>query len=214
MHVLWALSDKEWPCQCRRSRRCRFSPWVGKIPWRRKRLPNPVFLPGEFHGQRSLAGHRPWGHKELDTTKQLTHTLSAYVLVCKVGATRVPGSEDKRENWGGGFTQGVSDTTDPPAVIRMTFLRLLLFPRPNPLLSKRGLHQRNHSVSCLPSDPDTLCTMCWDKALQNPTKVPHLGPPTGPQVGVPTTGGNQARRKLDCSGQQRAPEANPAEEGR
>ena len=75
-----------------------FSPWVGKIPWRRKRLPNPVFLPGEFHGQRSLAGHRPWGHKELDTTKQLTHTLSAYVLVCKVGATRVPGSEDKREN--------------------------------------------------------------------------------------------------------------------
>lgn len=65
----------------------------------------------------------------------------------------------------------------------MTFLRLLLFPRPNPLLSKRGLHQRNHSVSCLPSDPDTLCTMCWDKALQNPTKIPYLGLPTGPQVG-------------------------------
>lgn len=59
------------------------------------------------------------------------------VLVCKVGATRAPGSEDERENWGGGFTQGASDTTDPPAVIRMTFLRLLLFPRPNPLLSKR-----------------------------------------------------------------------------
>ena len=42
------------------------------IPWRRKWLPTPVFLPGEFHGQRSLEGYSPWGHKEMDTTKQLT----------------------------------------------------------------------------------------------------------------------------------------------
>ena len=48
--------------------------WVGKIPWRRKWQPTPVFFPGEFHGQRSLVGHRPLGHKELDTTEQLTHT--------------------------------------------------------------------------------------------------------------------------------------------
>ena len=34
--------------------------------------PTPVFLPGEFHGQRSLEGYSPWGHKELDTTEQLT----------------------------------------------------------------------------------------------------------------------------------------------
>ena len=47
-------------------------PWVRKIPWRRERLPTLVFLPGEFHGQRSLAGYSPWGHKELDTTEQLT----------------------------------------------------------------------------------------------------------------------------------------------
>jgi len=40
--------------QCRRSR---FSPWVGKIPWRRKWLPTPVFLLREFHGQRTLAGY-------------------------------------------------------------------------------------------------------------------------------------------------------------
>ena len=45
---------------------------VGKIPWRREWLPTPVFLPGEFHGQRSLAGHSPWGLKELDMTEQLT----------------------------------------------------------------------------------------------------------------------------------------------
>ena len=43
--------------------------WVGKIPWRRKWQPTPGFLPGEFLGQRSLAGCSPWGHKESDTTE-------------------------------------------------------------------------------------------------------------------------------------------------
>ena len=46
--------------------RCRFSPWVGKIPWRRAWQPTPVFLPGESHGQRSLAGCSPWV-QELNT---------------------------------------------------------------------------------------------------------------------------------------------------
>ena len=49
-------------------------PWVGKIPWRRAWQPTPVFLPGESHGQRSLAGYSPWGGKESDTTERLTHT--------------------------------------------------------------------------------------------------------------------------------------------
>ena len=48
---------------------------VGKIPWRRKWQPTPVFLPGEFHGQRSLAGYSPWGRKESDMTEQLTPDL-------------------------------------------------------------------------------------------------------------------------------------------
>ena len=39
------------------------------ILWRRKWQPTPVFLPGESHGQRSLAGYSPWGRKELDTTE-------------------------------------------------------------------------------------------------------------------------------------------------
>ena len=42
-------------------------PWVGKIPWRRERLPTPVFWPGEFHGLYS-----PWGCKELDKTERLS----------------------------------------------------------------------------------------------------------------------------------------------
>ena len=41
-----------------------FNPWVGKIPWRRERLPTPVFWPVEFHGLYS-----PWGRKELDMTE-------------------------------------------------------------------------------------------------------------------------------------------------
>ena len=40
--------------------------WIGKIPQSRERLPTPVFLPGEFHGQRRLAGYSSWGHKESD----------------------------------------------------------------------------------------------------------------------------------------------------
>ena len=44
---------KESACQCRR---VGFNPWVRKIPWRRKWQPTPVFLPEEFHGQRSLVG--------------------------------------------------------------------------------------------------------------------------------------------------------------
>ena len=47
----------------------------GKIPWRRERLPTPVFWPGEFHGQMSLADDSPWGCKESHTTKWLSLSL-------------------------------------------------------------------------------------------------------------------------------------------
>ena len=45
-----------------------------KIPWRRAWQPTPTFLPGEFHGQRSLAGYSPWGCKGLDRTERVTYT--------------------------------------------------------------------------------------------------------------------------------------------
>ena len=51
-----------------------FDSWVRKIPCRRKWKLYPVFLPGEFYGQRSLAGYSVWRHKELDMIEQLTHT--------------------------------------------------------------------------------------------------------------------------------------------
>ena len=59
----------------------RFQSWVNsleKIPWRREWLPTPVFLPAESHGQRSLAGCSPWGHKWSDTTEQLILSLQFY----------------------------------------------------------------------------------------------------------------------------------------
>ena len=49
--------------------RRRFDPWIRKIPWRRAQQPTPAFLPGEFHGKRSLAGYGPEGRKEVDMTE-------------------------------------------------------------------------------------------------------------------------------------------------
>ena len=54
---------------CLQCKRPGFDPWVGKIPWRREPLPTPVFLPGEFHGQRNLAGYSSWGCNESDTAE-------------------------------------------------------------------------------------------------------------------------------------------------
>ena len=59
------LGSKEFFCQCRK---CGFDHGAGKIPWRMKWQPAPIFLPGESHGQRSLAGYSPWDRQELDTT--------------------------------------------------------------------------------------------------------------------------------------------------
>ena len=61
----YQLSGKESACRCRRHG---FDLWVGKILWSRKWQPTRVFLPGKFHGKRSLAGYSPWGHKESDMT--------------------------------------------------------------------------------------------------------------------------------------------------
>ena len=63
-------SGKESTFQCRRCRRW-FHSLVGKISWRRKWPPTPVFLPGKSHGRRSLVGYSPWGCKESDTTELL-----------------------------------------------------------------------------------------------------------------------------------------------
>ena len=50
-------SGREPACECRRRETRGFDPWVRRVPWRRAWQPTPVFLPGEFHGQRSLVGY-------------------------------------------------------------------------------------------------------------------------------------------------------------
>ena len=59
------LSGRESTCQCRRCKRLEFDPWDRKTPWGRKWQPSTVFLPGKSHGQRSLVGYSPWGHKRV-----------------------------------------------------------------------------------------------------------------------------------------------------
>ena len=61
--------------QCRRPEFCS---WAGKIPWRRKWQPTPVFLPGKSQGQRSLAGYSPWGHKSRTWLSDETTTTFSY----------------------------------------------------------------------------------------------------------------------------------------
>ena len=63
---LWlprCLSGKESACQCKRSKRRRLHPWLGKIPWSRKWQPSPVLLPGKSNGQKSLVGCSSWDRK-------------------------------------------------------------------------------------------------------------------------------------------------------
>ena len=72
------LSGKESTCQCRRPK---VDAWVGKIPWRRKWQPTPVFLPGESHGQSSLVGYSSWCHKESDTTELLNNNNHSLMLI-------------------------------------------------------------------------------------------------------------------------------------
>ena len=65
-HIKWGKSEKE-----------RHTPY--NITWRRKWRPTPIFLPAEFHGQKSLVSYSPWGCKESDTAEQLIHFHHLYV---------------------------------------------------------------------------------------------------------------------------------------
>ena len=110
------LSTKEFACPCRRHRRRQFSPWVRKIPWRRKWKPAPVILAPECHGQRSLVGYSPRGCKESDTTEGLnTHTAHTWrngvglqrlvffkctVLFARWLGIPIKAAERKKHTWG------------------------------------------------------------------------------------------------------------------
>ena len=87
-----------WKRTCLQSRRPGFNPWVGTIPWRREWLPTPIFLPREFHGQKSLAGYSLWGCKESDMTEQLTSFSVIFRWSSNESETYHPGISDKHRN--------------------------------------------------------------------------------------------------------------------
>ena len=91
---LVALMVKNLPAMGRH----RFEFWVRKICWRREWLPIPVFFPGESHGQRTLEGYNPQGHKESDRTEQLTLSLSTLGSLWSGGRaerTGRPGNQER-----------------------------------------------------------------------------------------------------------------------
>ena len=76
--IYWASQVAQWwriHLSMQETKRRGFDPWVGKIPWRRKWQPTPVFLPGKSHRQ-SLVGYSLWGHKESDTLSDLAHAYT------------------------------------------------------------------------------------------------------------------------------------------
>ena len=82
-----------------RCKRCRFDPWVRKIPWRKAKQPTPVFLPGASHGQRSLAGYSPWESQRIGhdwatfTPLVLTGSpVTIYIIILLCNVTSFSGS--------------------------------------------------------------------------------------------------------------------------
>ena len=85
-HCLLHLSGargRESACQCRRLKGCWFDARFGKIPWRSKCETAVVFLPGKFHGKKSLAGYSPWGLKESDIVEQLSTRMPYMAGICE-----------------------------------------------------------------------------------------------------------------------------------
>ena len=86
MHIHLIITATSFPggsvvknifCQCRRHR---FDPWFGKMPRRRKWQPTPVVLPGKSHGQGSLVGYSPWGHKESEDMAERLHFCTVLAI--------------------------------------------------------------------------------------------------------------------------------------
>ena len=81
LHVHWYRAV----CQCRKRKRHGFDPWARKIPWRKAWQPTLIFLPGESHGQKSLAGCSPWGHRVQHNWSNLkcTHMRKSDYIFCR-----------------------------------------------------------------------------------------------------------------------------------
>ena len=138
----WCLSGKESACQCRR---LEFNSWTGKIPWRWKWQPAPVFWPGESHGQWSLVGYSTWGRKESDTTEPLTYTHTGHWYWWIEAAFPMSGHWSLGESCCNWFPQGASAHTCPHWSSAATF---------------HPLRQPEQSFCC------RLCLSAWRLSVQ------------------------------------------------
>ena len=80
--LFWVSLVAQWSRICLQCRRRGFDTWVGKIPWRKKWQPTPVFLPGKFHGERNLVVHGITRVRPNLATKQQQHVICC--CCCKV----------------------------------------------------------------------------------------------------------------------------------
>ena len=111
------------------------------MPWRRAWEPPPVFLPGESHGQRSLAGYSPWGNKELNMAERAhthTHMRHKYAAVCLVYTAPswcllAPPAEDSHSPASVHFFAGLSVRWPPGSQLSLSL------PAASPLCPHRGL---------------------------------------------------------------------------
>ena len=137
-------------------------PWVGKIPWRREWIPTPVFLPGESHGQRSLAGFSPWGCRESDMTEWHTHTQKP---------------NRRRERIGG--PQGLREEPQPHQRYISDFLgdqvAKTLLSQGKCVGSKPGQGTRSHMLQLRPGDVCMLLcpTLCGPWTVPPPGSSVH-----------------------------------------
>ena len=96
IHPLYIPGGSDGKIVCLKCWRSGFNPRVRKIPWRRKRQPTPVLLPGKFHGWRDLVGYSPWDHTELGRTERLcshfhcTSSIMIFSLLSLVEQVQLP----------------------------------------------------------------------------------------------------------------------------
>ena len=82
---------KNSPVNAGDEREADWIPGLGRSPWRKKWQPDPVFLPGKSHGQRSLVGYSPGGRKESDTTERLSTGAKEFVQSTTAKLDQNPG---------------------------------------------------------------------------------------------------------------------------
>ena len=132
------LSGKELTCQFRR---CKFDPWVRKVPWRRKWQPTPVFLPGKSHGQRSKRCNQA-------TKQQQTSTDSSNITM---------------------QTQYLPHLTSHKAAFLIFHIYYIAWPLCPPQGSKQSPLTSNSGSLSLPHSPKPAAKAHWLSTLSFPS---------------------------------------------